>query len=436
LSHAAARVLAPLDDVCVDARTKGMPGGLPPTPLAALGGKGWNLLANDLPLPLAVLKWSAIDNNSRWMQQVLATYGVSLCPHGKTTMAPQLFRKQLDDGCWGITLSTPHQVQVARHYGISRIFLANQIVDSVFLDWLAREREADPGFEFFHLVDSPAGVAALDAAARRHRLARPFTVLVEVGSAFARTGSRTLSEVLALAEAIATVPEAATLVGVEGFEGSIRGAPGPEIESRVTDFLGLVSLAAEAIEARGLFATDEVLLSAGGSAYFDLVATILSATRIPRAKRVVLRSGCYIAHDSAMYEDLVARATERSPELVPAGRPRPALEVWTYLQSRPEPALGFLTAGKRDLSYDIHLPHPERYFRPGMAAPAPLSAGHAVTALNDQHAYLALPPDTPLAIGDRVVLGISHPCTTFDKWDVLLVVDDDYTVIDAVKTFF
>src|SRR5690606_34049114 len=153
-------------------------------------------------------------------------------------------------------------------------------------------------------------------------------------------------------------------------------------------------------------------------------------------KRVVLRSGCYISHDSSMYVDLVERAAERSPEIDPAGRPQAALEIWTYLQSRPEPELGFVTAGKRDCSFDIHLPHVGHYFRPGMKAPAALSGDHAITALNDQHGYLALPPDTPLLVGDQVQLGISHPCTTFDKWDVLLVVDDDYNVIDAVKTFF
>ena len=32
--------------------------------------------------------------------------------------------------------------------------------------------------------------------------------------------------------------------------------------------------------------------------------------------------------------------------------------------------------------------------------------------------------------------GISHPCTAFDKWRLIPVVDDDYTVVDAVLTFF
>ena len=42
----------------------------------------------------------------------------------------------------------------------------------------------------------------------------------------------------------------------------------------------------------------------------------------------------------------------------------------------------------------------------------------------------------PVRVGDLVGLGISHPCTTFDKWQVVYVVDDDYAIVDAVKTFF
>jgi D-serine dehydratase len=35
-----------------------------------------------------------------------------------------------------------------------------------------------------------------------------------------------------------------------------------------------------------------------------------------------------------------------------------------------------------------------------------------------------------------VAFGISHPCTTFDKWQVLFVVNDRYDIVSAVKTWF
>ncbi len=71
-----------------------------------------------------------------------------------------------------------------------------------------------------------------------------------------------------------------------------------------------------------------------------------------------------------------------------------------------------------------------------MRAPSPLPEGHVVSGLNDQHAHFAIPADSPLKVGDMVSLGIAHPCTTFDKWDLLLVIDPRGNVVDAVKTFF
>jgi D-serine dehydratase len=48
---------------------KGLPPGTPPLPLSAVGQRGWNVLREDLPLPLAILKHDAIEHNSRWMRR-------------------------------------------------------------------------------------------------------------------------------------------------------------------------------------------------------------------------------------------------------------------------------------------------------------------------------------------------------------------------------
>jgi D-serine dehydratase len=56
--------------------------------------------------------------------------------------------------------------------------------------------------------------------------------------------------------------------------------------------------------------------------------------------------------------------------------------------------------------------------------------------LDDQHAYLDVPPESPLQVGDLIAFGISHPCTTFDRWRALYLVDDALTVTGAVHTFF
>jgi D-serine dehydratase len=123
--------------------------------------------------------------------------------------------------------------------------------------------------------------------------------------------------------------------------------------------------------------------------------------------------------------------------LLPDGGPEPALTVWAHIQSRPEPGLAILTVGRRDVGFDSGLPVPLFWYQEGThAMPAAVGPGCEVTALNDQHAYMTCPPESRFAVGDLVGFGISHPCTTFDKWKVLLVIDDDYRVVDAIKTFF
>ena len=427
-----------LTDIVVDGRTKGMPGELRETPLGDLAGQGWNILRRDLPMPVAVLNRAALEQNSSWINAVTSHYRVSLCPHGKTTMSPQLFRKQLDDGCWGITLSTPHQVHVARHYGTARIFLANQIMDRRFLAYIADAQIEAPELDFYFLVDSERGIDLLEEVASERPRHQPFQVLIEMGSPFARAGCRTQAEAITLAERIARSSRAAVLTGIEGFEGSIRGADGAEVEHRIKEFLTMMADTATRIAQAGLFSGREILLTAGGSAYFDLVARSLIEPAFASPSRVVLRSGCYIAHDAGMYDQQVARAIERSPELATVEpKPRQALTVWAAVQSRPAADLLFLNAGRRDLSYDAHLPRPLRYASGYSSSDVHLLNGeHEVTMLNDQHAYVRCPPDSPVQPGDIMELGISHPCTTFDKWDVICVVDGELNVVDAVKTFF
>jgi D-serine dehydratase len=115
----------------------------------------------------------------------------------------------------------------------------------------------------------------------------------------------------------------------------------------------------------------------------------------------------------------------------------PAFELWAAVLSRPEPGLAIVGAGRHHVAFDQDMPLPLR-IRPAGAsrADAALAAGMHISSLDDQHAYLRLSADSALAPGDLVGMGISHPCTTFDKWHVIPVVDDDYHVVDAVHTFF
>ena len=397
----------------------------------------WNVLAEDLPLPLAVLKDAALRHNSGWMRAFREMTGVVLAPHGKTSMSPQLFRRQLADGAWGITVATVQQLRVCREHGIARVLMANQLVGRQAIAYVLDELARDPEFEFYAVADSVAAVDALAAAAAARKPGRPLDLLVECGVDGGRTGCRNVQQALAVARRIANAHPHLRLASVEGYEGSVPGATPEQQERHISEFVAFMGEVALRCADESLFRAEPIILSAGGSAFFDLV-TVLPRKLGSRATQVIIRSGCYLTHDSDAYARAAARMRVRTPGIAGLGEGlRDALEVWSYVQSVPEPGLAILTMGKRDVSHDLHLPFARWCFRPGRdAQPHPLPQGCEITALNDQHAYLRITAGADLAVGDMIACAISHPCTTFDKWRFLPVVDDDYNVIDAVTTFF
>lgn len=430
---AARRLVAELDATPIDETSKGWPKSRPPACPAELRALGLDVLRGDLLLPVAVLKEAALDNNARFMRAFLDATGARLAPHGKTSMSPQLLLRQLDDGAWGITVATVHQLQVCRRFGLPRLLLANQLVEHAALDVVARELARDPACECCAIVDSLAGVHRAGQAARAAGLTRPIRLLVEVGFAGGRSGCRTRDQALVVARAVAA-DSALALCGVEGFEGLIHSDDVAADERKVTEFLDELVAVARACAAERLFSPGPVLLSAGGSAYYDLVTERLGKSGVAGAQ-LLLRSGCYLTHDAAVYADAHQHLRRRlaATHDVP-GALEPALEVLAVVLSRPEPTRAILGVGKRDVGSDYGLPVALATSRDGEAPRALI--GHQVAELNDQHAHLRLPADSALAVGDVVVLGISHPCTTFDKWRLLFTVDERYRVTGAVRTFF
>jgi D-serine dehydratase len=415
----------------LDATVKGFPPQAAPIALGAVGQQGWNLLTGDLSFPVAVLRQSALAHNSRWMRTFIESNGIVLAPHGKTTMAPQLFDIQERDGAWGMTVATVQQLAVCRRFGFERVLLANEPVGGTEIDYLFAELDRSPALELYCLIDSADGAERIAASGQRAGNLARLQLLIEIGVPGGRTGCRTLDQAVELARSARR--HGLTVRGVEGFEGILKQ---PE---EVDTFLDLMGSVAKACASESLFsANGPTILSAGGSAYYDRVAARLAKCNIGREVMVVVRSGCYLTHDSLVYDQAyrAIRARAAKTEL-PSDNPIPALMVWTHVQSRPEPDRAILAMGRRDVSYDAGLPVPLVWFRSGLhESPTPVPSGHVVTALNDQHCYLACPDSSPISIGDLIGFGISHPCTTFDKWPVVFIVDDLFNVVDAVKTFF
>ena len=293
-----------------------------------------------------------------------------------------------------------------------------------------------PDLEFYFLVDSLAQLRSIEADVGAPARSRRLRALLELGLPGGRTGCRSVDEALALAKEIAA-SEVVDLAGVECYEGLQLTGDSTHDAKFVAELMRVVQDVAVSCDRAGWFAGSSIILSAGGSAAFDIVARELP-TRLSKPVQTILRSGCYVTHDAGFYERMLANVRARSGgEWKAREGLRAALEVWSQVQSRPEPSLAILTMGKRDASFDLDMPRPQWQFRKGRDD-RPRAIQHAanVKAMNDQHAYLQIPPDADVRVGDLIGCGISHPCTTFDKWRVLFTVDDDYRVTGAIRTYF
>ncbi|MFD7612330.1 amino acid deaminase [Streptomyces sp. NPDC059828] len=418
--------VARLADERVDHRFKALPPDAQGLSVGELAAQRRNLFTGGFTTPVLALSAESLEHNLALLETYAERHGLAFAPHGKTSMAPQLFESQLERGAWGITAAVPHQARVYRAFGIQRIFLANELVDEVALRWFADEIDRDPGFQLVCYVDSVRGVELMDQALSDCR--RPLDVVIELAAGDgARTGARTEADCAAIAEAV-TATRTLRLVGVAGYEGEVPDAT-PE---RVRDWLDrLVALAAR-LDKDGRFGgTEEIIVSAGGSAWFDTVAEVFA--QLPELSRPVLkllRSGAYVSHDSGHYERITP--FNRVPD---EGALEPAFRLWSQVVSRPAPQQAFTNAGKRDAAHDLDLPDAQvvRDARTGEVRPAD---GITVTGLSDQHTWLRTEEGADLEVGDWVGVGLSHPCTSFDKWQLIPLVEADGTVVDYIRTFF
>ena len=379
-----------------------------------------------LGTPLLVLDGPALEHNLTLMAQYCAKHGVDLAPHGKTTMAPQLFARQLAAGSWGITAATIAHVRVYRAFGVETIVLANQVVDPDSLRWIADESRRAPHFRLLCFADSITGVELMQAILAEADAVRPVDVVIDLGAPAGRTGCRNLDEAEAVARAVRAA-DRLRLVGAGGFEGALAPDRAPQSIEHIRDYLRSLRQLVLRLDEAGLFdEADEIVATAGGSAYFDDVVEILGGDwKASRPVRIVLRSGAYITHDDGHYRRL-------TPLTADAGF-RPALSIRGRVLSTPEPGLALLDFGKRDAPFDLGLPEPHTVERADGSTQQ--LAGCAIAALADQHAFLRHGDSTRLRVGEIVTCGISHPCTAFDKWQLIPIVEDG-RVVDLVRTFF
>ena len=373
-----------------------------------------NLFTANFQFPIMVLKESAVKNNIAQMMSFCNSVNAELAPHVKTTMSPQLAQMQVAAGATALTVANFWQGSIFLKYGFKNLIIANELLDPTAIAEIAkinRQKQA----EIIFYVDS---ILALEIIQKYTPLEGEQNLFIEIGAENGRGGVRDLSQVAEIAQRI-SADSRLNLIGVTGFEGAVPDAArGRRGERKISKFCQKIVAAAEL--AYPYKSDQPFVISAGGSAYFDIVARELNKFEKPR--RLLLRSGGYITHDHKYYEEIYPFAsTDRSFQ--------PAIEVWGQVISKPERDFGVLNLGKRDIGNDLHNPMPIKSYDGQVK-----SFSAVIEKLNDQHGYLRGKQEFSLA--QLIGLGISHPCTTFDKWGLIPLVNDDYDLINCIQTFF
>ncbi|HBC9238470.1 TPA: amino acid deaminase [Klebsiella oxytoca] len=392
---------------------------------AAIMSAPANLLAEEVCLPAALLKKTALENNIAWMQRYADARGVSLAPHGKTTMTPWIFQAQQRAGAWGIGVGSAWQASAAMASGVERVLMVNQLVGRANMRAVSRLKAHYRAAEFICCIDSLANARALSTFFDERR--QTLDVLIELGVAGGRCGCRSVEDALALAQAAAELP-GLRLRGLELYEGVLHGDdPQPQVEALLRQAADLACRMEHLVEG-------EFVLTGAGTVWYDVVCNIWLAAKKPARCRIVIRPGCYITHDRGIYDIAQKALVARDPIACDLGGDlTSALELMAMVQSVPEADRAVVNFGKRDCAFDAGLPQPVARYRNG----AQLSAeGIESVGIMDQHCMLRLAPGSDVQVGDILVFGTSHPCLTFDKWKTLLLVDEQYNVLEELDTLF
>ena len=389
-----------------------------------LESSGWNLLAEEISFPAAVINQEALLNNAKWMQTFSQRANVKLAPHGKTTMSPELFNIQQQQGCWGMSLATVPQVATAYQSGIKRIILANQLIGRRHFEIIA-ELLAEGDLEFYCFVDSIDNAKSLGQYFSDKNI--KLNILLEIGVMGGRCGWRDTDNIMQLCDVIGQF-SCLQICGISFYEGVIHGE---NATNDIIDFVKSITKLNQGLFDKGVFLTDEVILTGAGSAWYDLVAKHLQNNDNSFEFTAILRPGCYLIHDTGIYQDaqnaVVARS-ELACELVsePTGDLISCLSVWAYVYSIPEPGLVIIGMGKRDVAFDAGFPTPELHFRPGNAAPVNANSHWKIVNIMDQHCMMKTPNDANLQPGDLICFSTSHPCLTMDKWRYIGLIDNNF----------
>ena len=340
----------------------------------------------EVPTPALILDVAALDRNIARMARFFAEGTCRLRPHVKAHKTPEIARRQLAAGsCVGLTCATLREAEAVAGF-CDDVLLANEIVTT---DKCGRAAALAASRRVTVAADSVEGVEALAAAARRTGVT--LGVLVDVNVGQMRCGVLPGEPALALASRVAGT-RGLELRGVMGYEGHVQ--PVRDRAERVSQaeraMAALVETAAR-MRAAGLPCD---IVSAGGTGTFDISGRVAGVTEI--------QAGSYVLMD-----------TDYGEVGVPFEQ---AFFVLGTIVSRPAADRCVADGGHKSTTKDHSLPRVHGV------------EGAAVSSLNDEHATIAIPPDSPIRIGDRVRLIPSHTDPTMNLHDVIYAVEGERVV--------
>ena len=391
---------------------------------------GWDIFKEQVSLPVAVIKQDKIKKNAKWMADFTAKHNMLLAPHGKTTMSTELFKIQLDAGAWGITLATVAQVINAFEAGITRVIMANQLVGKFHFEQIAKWLESSK-VEFYCFADSIENLTDIGEFFAERNLS--VNVLLEVGIKGGRCGLRSAKDISSL---VATCEQYTSLelMGIAFYEGVIGGENAAQ---QVKVFVDEVSTLAKRLQVENRYNTDKPIITGAGSAWYDIVAKTLYDNSCSDNFKIILRPGCYLIHDTGIYQKAQQAIMARSQIAydIP-GDLENSLSIWAYVLSLPEPGLAIIGMGKRDVAFDAGLPTAELIYSVKTNQLRAVNSAFKVEKIMDQHCMLRYSDDQPLRVGDMMSFSTSHPCLTFDKWRQIGIVEDECVITKTISTQF
>jgi len=348
--------------------------------------------------PSALVDQVRLERNLQEFAQLADQHGKRLRPHVKTHKTSEIARRQRELGAAGLTVAKLGEAEAYADAGFDDLFVCYPLVGALKLARLAALARR---VTVSTVVDSADAARALSAAmlAAGTRL----DVLVKLDVGMHRVGVID-DEADRLALAVAELG-GLRLRGVCIHEGSVYGQGDPAARRSVgrEQVRQLVQTAARLRD--GGLPVDVV--SCGATPSFRDVIDIDGVTEV--------RPGNYVFFDAMQ----VALGT--------VGRQRCALSVLATVVSRAAAGRGIIDAGAKVLSLDrgAHgLALLEGY---GQVLGRP---DVLLQSLSEEHGWLALAGELPLAVGERLRIVPNHACAVVSNFDRLTVVRDDEPVAE------